>query len=114
MDRYITSLDQLEVLLLVCSLPDREWAAEAVYQVVLSNPAVVAERLEGLVRAGLLSSSGSPPRYRYGPANDELARQVAALGAVYKTARHRVVEWIYRPPDPLKPFADAFKFTRRN
>jgi hypothetical protein len=34
---YIRSLDQLEALLLVSALPDREWSAEAVDSVIGSN-----------------------------------------------------------------------------
>ncbi len=107
---HITSLDQLEVLLLVSSLPDREWSADAVYRVVLSNPVIVAERLTGFVRAGLLVCAGDPPLFRYGPSTDEKAKQIAALGALYKTARHKIIELIYKPADPLKHFSDAFKF----
>jgi hypothetical protein len=109
--KYITSLDQLEILLLVSALPDREWSADAVYKVVMSNPGVVAERLENLVKAGLLKCSGTPPLYSYGPRTAELGNQVAALSAVYKTKRHKVIELIYvQPADSIKAFADAFKF----
>src|ERR1041384_7529453 len=80
---HIQSLDQLEVLLLVSALPDREWTTDAVYRVVLSTPALVEERLEGFVKTGLLTRSGTPSSYRYAPATDEMAKQVSALGAAY-------------------------------
>jgi hypothetical protein len=111
---HIRSLDQLEVLLLVCSSPDQEWSGEAVYEVVRSNLAVVTDRLESFCRAGVLARSGEPPRYRYAPQTEELRRQIAALDAAYKLGRHRIVELIYtRPTDPLLEFSDAFKLKPR-
>lgn len=110
--QHIQSLDQLEILLLVSALPDREWTADAVYKVVLSNPELVAERLESFVRAGLLKCSGDPPLYSYGPSSAEVGNHIAVLSALYKMSRHKVVELIYRPRDPLKEFSDAFKFKR--
>ncbi len=111
--RYIGSLDQLEVLLLVSALPDREWSVDAVYQIVKSNPATVSERLEEFVVAGLLTRSGDPPLYRYGPRTEELARQISSLGAIYKMSRHKIIEVIYSPrDDALKGFADAFRWRK--
>jgi DNA-binding IclR family transcriptional regulator len=110
---YIKSLDQLEILLLVSALPDHEWSVDDVYRVVLSNPAIVAERLENFVQVGLLKCSGSPPMYSYGPRTPELGNQIAALSAVYKMSRHKMVELIYRQEsDSLKAFSDAFKLKR--
>ena len=117
MEQYICSLDQLEVLLLVSALPDRQWSANDVYSIVLSTPALVAERLESLVNAGIFSKAGQPPVYRYQPKNEELARAISALGAAYKLSRHRIVELIYAPSppdDPLKRFSDAFRFKRKD
>jgi hypothetical protein len=111
--RYIGSLDQLEVLLLVSALPDRDWSADAVYQVVKSNPAIVSERLDQFVAAGLLTRSGEPPLYRYGPRTEGLSRQISSLGAIYKMSRHKIIEVIYSPKDDaLKGFADAFRLKK--
>lgn len=112
--KYIRSLDQLEVLLLVGALPDREWSANEVYEVVRSNPAVVAQRLDELVKFGLLSRAGDPPLYRYAPRTEELCEQVSVLSGIYKMSRHRIVELIYagEKSDSLKGFSDAFRFKR--
>lgn len=111
--KYIRSLDQLEVLLLLSALPDREWTASAVDSVVRSNPKVVEQWLEGFVSSGIMARSGDPPLYRYQPNRDELARTIAALGATYKMSRHKVVELIYaRPQSPLKDLSDAFRFKK--
>lgn len=112
-EKHITALDQLEVLLLVCALPDREWSAEAIYQVVRTTPALVVKRLEEFVRDGFLSRAGEPPLYRYAPRSEELASQVSAVGAFYKMSRHKVVELIYSiPREPLTEFSEAFRFKR--
>lgn len=115
--RYIRSLDQLEVLLLVSALPDREWSVDDVYNVVRSSPSVVAERLETLVNAGILSRSGLPPVFRYQPRTEELAAVIPALSAAYKLSRHRIVELIYSPTrsdDQLKSFTEAFRFKKKD
>lgn len=114
--KYIRSLDQLEVLLLVGALPDREWSADDVYNVVRSSLTVVAERLESFVAAGILVRSGDPPVYRYQPKTDELSRAISALSTAYKFSRHRIVELIYAPAqsdDSLTSFTEAFRFKRK-
>jgi hypothetical protein len=112
---YITSLDQLEILLLVSALPGRDWTAQAVYRVVLSTPESVQTRLEGFVKSGLLTrSDAEPPAYRYAPGSDTIARQVSELAAAFQLGRHRIVELIYPPRgrDPVQDFSDAFKLKR--
>lgn len=110
---HIRSLDELEVLLLVSALPDREWSVDAVYGVVLSNPALVLKRLEGFVEAGFLTRSGEPPLYRFAPRSEDLAAMISAVGTAYRMSRHRIVELIYsRPDDPLVDFSQAFQFKR--
>jgi hypothetical protein len=114
--KYVRTLDQLEVLLLLSALPDRDWSVNDVYNVVRSSPALVSERLESLTAAGMLARSGDPPVYRYQPRSEELSRAISALSATYQLSRHRIVELIYAPPeskDPLTDFSDAFKFKRK-
>ncbi|HWN94627.1 MAG TPA: hypothetical protein VNT99_06325 [Methylomirabilota bacterium] len=115
--KYIRSLDQLEVLLLVGALPDRQWSVEDVYNVVRSSPAVVADRLESLVNARILSRNGQPPVYQYQPKDEGVAHAISALGATYKLSRHRIVELIYAPTrteDALTTFTEAFRFKRKD
>ena len=112
--RYIRSLDQLETLLLVCALPDREWSAPQVDSVIRSNPASVSDWLEGFVQAGILSRSDDKQFYRYQPSSDELARAVAALGATYKMSRHKIVKLIYsEQSSAIKSFSEAFRFRKQ-
>jgi hypothetical protein len=113
--KHIQSLDQLEVLLLVSALPDREWTVEEVYNVVRTSPTVVAERLEQFVNAGMFSRTAQPPVYRYQPRTQAMSETISKLSGAYKLSRHRIVELIYATPradDPLKGFTDAFRFKR--
>ena len=112
--KYITSLEQLEVLLLVSALPDREWSAEDVYRVVMTTPPLVSQRLEEFVQAGfLICRSAEPVLYRYAPRTEELAHQLATVGAFYKVSRHKVVEFIYsQKQEPLAEFSEAFRLKR--
>jgi hypothetical protein len=115
-EKYIRSLDQLEVLLLVSALPDRDWSVDDVYNVVRSSPAVVTERLEFFADAGMLVRTGAPPVYRYQPRTEELGRAISSMSAAYKLTRHRIVELIYAPArtdDPLTSFTDAFRFKKK-
>jgi hypothetical protein len=111
--KYITSLEQLEVLLLVSALPDREWSQEDVYRVVMTTPPLVSQRLEEFVQAGFLTRSGQPALYRYAPRSEDLAHQLANVGAFYKISRHKVVEFIYsNKREPISEFSEAFRLKR--
>ncbi len=107
--RYINSVEELEILLLLRQGRDVSWTVQAVYDIILSTPLSVERWLNELVRQGLLISSDQPPLYRYA-ATDELAEQVTALAECYKITPVRIIESVYRPKaDAAQSFADAFK-----
>jgi hypothetical protein len=108
----IRSLEQLETLLLLAGNPQKEWSAEEVYSVIRSSRGSVAERLEELRWQGLLSVAADA-RYRYAPQVPETAAAIELLALLYKERRVKIVEMIYsQPSDPLRGFADAFKFKK--
>ncbi len=111
---FIHSLEQLEILLLLAAPPSREWTVNEVYKVVRSSEGSVAERLKDMKACGLLvSNSSSDPTYRFMPKNPDLARCTELLAHEYKERRVKIVELIYAPKvEPLKGFADAFRFKR--
>jgi hypothetical protein len=109
---HIRSLEQLETLLLLAGHPEKEWSAEEVYSVIRSRPGSIAERLEELRGQGLLSVAADA-RYHYAPQVAETAAAMELLAQLYKERRVRIVEMIYSQPiDPLRGFADAFKFKK--
>jgi len=111
---HIRSLEQLEILLLLAGKPEQWWSIDAVYDVVRSSRGSVAERLDELRLQGVLAQADGKMEYRYWPQSPELADAVQSLSHLYKERRVKIVEMIYAPPpaEPLKGFADAFKFKK--
>ena len=110
LSRYIRSLEQLEVLLLLRSSPNRSWTPAEVYEVVRSSRASVEERLESFVRLGFLRKDDGPPlTFRYAP-KENLGAAADETANAYQKWRVRVIEAIFTPPvDSAQRFADAFK-----
>lgn len=111
--RYIRSVEELEVLLLVRSDPERWWTPAEVYDSVRSSRPSITQRLEAFTAAGFLTKSGNEPSvFRYTP-DEKLGRALDETAAAYRTWRVRVIETIFAGEvDPLKSFADAFKFRK--
>jgi hypothetical protein len=111
---FIHSAEQLDVLLLLHSHPDRDFTSAEVSQRVYTVPAAATLRLEELVAAGLLASDRAPdPRYRYAPASPRVAERVDTLAAAYRADRVAVIRLIFQAPaDPVRSFADAFRLKR--
>ena len=110
LSKYIRSLEQLEVLLLLRNGADRSWTSAEVYEVVRSSRSSVEERLENFVQLGFLAKeNGPPPAFRYAPAGN-LGAEVDETAGAYQKWRVRVIEAIFTPVvDPAQRFADAFK-----
>ena len=114
LSRYIRSVEQLEVLLLVHSQPNRSWTADAVYDVIRSSKSSIADRLATFTAHGfLVEENGSPPTFRYAPKDETLRAGVQETATLYQTRRVRVIEAIFAPEvDPVQSFADAFKLRK--
>ena len=111
---HVRSLEQLEILLLLASQPERAWSVDAVYDVIRSSRSSATERLDELRLQGLLSVSDEKKGlYRYQPQTPESAAAIGTLAQLYKERRVKIVELIYsQPTDPLQHFAEAFKFKK--
>jgi hypothetical protein len=112
--RYIRSVEQLEVLLLMHDQPHRAWSAADVYGVIRSSEASIATRLDAFAGEGFLAVEKGPPQtYRFAPQSTDLSSAVSETATAYKTWRIRVVEAIFAPPsDPVQSFADAFRLRK--
>src|SRR5688572_21683426 len=110
LSKYIRSLEQLEVLLLLRNSANRSWTSAEVYEVVRSSRPSVEERLESFAQLGFLARENGPPfTFRYAP-TDSLAAAVDETAGAYQKWRVRVIETIFTPVvDPAQHFADAFK-----
>ena len=114
LSRYIRSVEQLEVLLLLHSQPKRAWTADAVYDVIRSSKSSIAQRLATFTADGFLAEeAGSPTTFRYAPKDEALRAAVQETATLYQTRRIRVIEAIFAPEvDPVQSFADAFKLRK--
>ncbi|HXG58151.1 MAG TPA: hypothetical protein VNL91_03940 [Thermoanaerobaculia bacterium] len=107
---YITSVEQLEILLLLFRSPDTYWSPDALGH-QLSLPAdLVAARVAELRHHGLVREGQSGSVYRFDPADPEVRRKVQLVGDVYRERRISVINAIYSANlTRLRTFADAFR-----
>lgn len=113
--QYITSLEQLEILLLLSKEPERSWTVEQVFKMTQSNLASVAERLKNFAASGFLTmEEKSCVTYRFQPVSTEIAQRVTELQRAHTTSKYKVVETIFSaPPSAAQRFADSFKFKKK-
>lgn len=114
LQEHISSVAQLEVLLLLRSEPERQWTAEQVAKALYTTPEMVAEQLSELSRRGLAAASEDTElHYRFWPATPELDGQAAVLDRAYKERRVAVITYIYsQPVEKVRTFADAFRLRK--
>lgn len=108
---HLSSLAQLEILLLLHGASERTFTPEAVAESLRIEPGWAATELDGLSRRGLLASD--PPVYRYEPSSPQLASTVDGLAKAFSTHRVSVITLIFSTPsESIGSFADAFKIRR--
>lgn len=114
LSRHIKSVEQLEVLLLLRSQPQRGWTATEVYDVIRSSQPSIQTRLQTFTAEGfLIEEKGPPQTFRFSPKDQTLHSAVDQTAAAYQTSRVRVIEAIFAPEvDPVQSFADAFKLRK--
>lgn len=113
--QYITSLEQLEILLLLSKEPERSWTVQQVFNITQSNLTSIAERLKNLALAGfLVMEDKSVAIFRFQPNSAEIAGHVAALQRAYAASKYKVVEAIFSAPQSqARQFADSFKIRKK-
>ena len=110
--QYVHSVEQLEILCLVGSNPNKSWTSAEVFHEIQSSETSVVACLRKFQNEGFLSSreDGS---FHYSPSRVAMADMVRELSLAYRERRVTIVEMIYRkPPDPVQDFADAFRFRK--
>jgi predicted transcriptional regulator len=113
--QYITSLEKLEILLLLYQEANRSWSVEEVFKVTQTNLVSVADRLKSLAASGLLIAEGNTASvFRFQPMSAELAQRVSELQEAYAFSKYKVVEAIFSTPHgQAQKFADSFKLKRK-
>lgn len=114
--RYIDSVAQLEILLLVYGEPEKVWTAGEVADNLRVNLSSVMDELASLCSRGLLTRSPEGMhRYRFASAVSDLSQEVQNLSQVYSDRRVTVITLISsKPVDRIRVFTDAFKLRRDN
>jgi hypothetical protein len=114
LEQRLSSFDQLEVVLLLRREPGRAWTAPEVSKALGTAPEPAAMRLFLLASAGLITFEPSGvPKYRYTPGDSETESLLDELTSVYERDRSAISTIVGAPPpDPLRSFADAFKWKK--
>jgi hypothetical protein len=112
--QYITSLEQLEILLLLFKEPNRAWTIEQVFKVTQTNPDSVAKRLTGMVQSGfLVGEDAAASTFRFEPRTHEIRQHMSELQRAYAVSKYKIIEAIFSAPQsPAQQFADSFKIKR--
>jgi hypothetical protein len=110
--RYVHSIAELELLLLLSASPDRWWSAAEVYKVVLSNEELVGRTLETFSQLGLAGKSETGT-YQFSPASEQIRTLVRTLAGLYHERPTRIIQAIYeRPVSEIGEFAKAFRIRK--
>jgi hypothetical protein len=113
LQQRLTSIDQIEIVLLLRGAQDRSWAATEVANELKMPPEAAAMRLFLLASSGVLSLEASGiPRYRYSAGDAALETLLIELATEYAENRQGVAALVGVPADPLRSFSDAFKFRK--
>lgn len=109
---YISTAQQLDVLLLLSKDPGKEWASEEVASSLGMLVTSAGNRLISLWIKGLLVVRESPARvYRYRPKTKEIEAAVTLLHSLYQSDRAAVLELIAASFEArMRDLSDAFKF----
>lgn len=111
--QHVTSVEQLEVLLLVRRSPGRAWSAEDMARELYSHPTSIARRFQALLAAGLLRETGVG-YFQYAPRSMELDATVARVEAMYRERRVAVISAIAsRSVENVRAFSDAFRIRKQ-
>jgi hypothetical protein len=105
----LSSVQQLEVLLLLREGQQQPWTADEVAKRLKTHAGAAAGCLQSLALLGLALEEGES--YRYEPGGR--AALVDRLAELYPTYRTRIVGLIYSEASDAEAFADAFRLRRR-
>lgn len=110
----ISSVVQIEVLLLLKAHPQQSWTADEVARALYAGATLLADELAAWRSRGLLEAAPDrPDAYRFAPQTPHLATVVETLEEAYKNRRVSVITAIYsKPVDKIRTFADAFRIRK--
>lgn len=97
----VSSVEELEILILLLGAPAREWSAGEVGSELRADVLWVQERLDDLTLRGFLVATRreSGSTFHYAPADPDVQRAVAGAARAYKERRTSVIRLIYEKND---------------
>lgn len=111
--KYIHSVLQLEVLLVVSQNKDKLWTPAAVGRKLNLSAESAKVQLDGLSRRLLTLDEADEDGYRYNPSSDELDQTVSRLASAYATQRVAILTLIFaKPVDKVRLFKEAFRMIK--
>lgn len=113
LEQRLSSLDQIEVVMLLRADPARSWTAPEVAAALRTAPESAAMRLFLLASGGLIAFEPSAiPRYRYASIDEQTNSMLQELSDVLTENREAVMAALESPRDPIRSFSDAFKLKK--
>lgn len=104
---YISSVAELETLLLLYRDPSQSWNPQTVSAVSRMPETSTQEILERLASKKLLKTTGKE-NYGFPFEDEELRAVVGEISDLFETYRTSVIERIYSSDEKIKLFADSF------
>jgi hypothetical protein len=111
-EKHITTVWALELLLLMRQHRDRAWTINDLSKDLRASADVVVRMMPSLIAGGLIAEVEGGA-LRYAPSDEKLDQTVARLDEFYKQFPVTIVRQITLAPNrEAKGFADAFKFRK--
>jgi hypothetical protein len=111
-DKHISTVWALELLLLMRQQRDRAWSTSDLAKELRASADVALRMLPALIGAGLVADVEGKT-FRYAPSREELDQTVGRLEELYKQFPVTIVRRIALAPHrEARNFADAFKFRK--
>lgn len=113
-DEHITSVEQLEILLLLAARPDVAWTPEQVREEIRTSTSSAVSRLEDLRTHGfLVEVDDRDDAFQFRPRSEATRAAVEHLATIYRERRFTIIDLIFaKPIDRLRVYADAFRFRK--
>lgn len=109
---HITSVAQLEILLLLKTNPTQSWTPAMMAKELRIDPKAAADTLADLRKDGFLELQ-EPQGYRYAPRLPALDEGVIALAQAYLVRRVTIVGLIFSQPNrTIRAFSEAFRIRK--
>jgi hypothetical protein len=112
LDDHISSVAQLETLLLLQTNPQQKWTSADLSREFRTEILGTERQLQSLLDSRLLKKDDAAT-YFYAPASDALHAAVIALAQAYVIRRITIISLIFaKPSDNLRAFSDAFRLRK--